>query len=59
MQQQLRNVGLLLGLASLVIGVLSRLAYTPVLGVHSEAIVRFAEACFLLSIAASLSVCKK
>lgn len=57
--QQLGTVGLLAGLAALVIGVVSRLTYTPVLGVQSYAIVEFASVCFLLSIAASLAVCKK
>jgi len=59
MQQQLGNVGLLLGVVSLVIAVVSRLSYTPVLGVSASAIVMFAQACFLLSIAASLTSCKK
>lgn len=57
--EQLRKVGLLVGLASLVIAVISRVTLTPVLGVESEAIVKFAATCFLLSIASSLSVCKK
>ena len=55
----LGKIGLWLGVASLVIALVSRLTYTPVLGVESEAITKFAATCFLLSIAASLATCKK
>ncbi|MBI4322779.1 MAG: hypothetical protein HY596_00720 [Candidatus Omnitrophica bacterium] len=55
--QSLGKAALVLGVASLVIGIVSRLTYTPILGVESEAITKFAATCFLLSIAASLTVC--
>lgn len=57
--QVLGKAALVLGVASLVIGVVSRLTYTPIVGVESAAIVEFAKVCFVLSVAASLAVCKK
>ena len=57
--QSLGKAALVIGVASLVIGVVSRLTYTPIMGVQSYAIVEFAKVCFILSVAASLAVCKK
>ena len=57
--QQLGNAALWVGVVSLVLGVGSRLTATPIVGVESYAIVEFAKVCFLLSVAASLAVCKK
>lgn len=56
---QLGKGALVVGVASLVIAVVSRLTLTPILGVESEPIAKFAATCFLLSIAASLACCKK
>ena len=57
--QGLGKIALLAGLASVVIGVISRLTMTPVLGVESYAMFDFAKVCVGLSIAASLATCKK
>ena len=57
--QSLGKAALLIGVASLVIGVVSRLTYTPIMGVQSFAMVEFAKVCFVLSVAVSLAVCKK
>ena len=57
--QQLGKTALVVGVVSLVLGVGSRLTTTPIVGVESYAIVEFAKVCFVLSVAASLAVCKK
>ena len=57
--QQLGKTALVVGVVSLVLGAGSRLTATPILGVESYAIVEFAKVCFVLSVAASLAVCKK
>ena len=56
---QLSKAGLIAGLASLVIRIISRVTMTPVMGIESSAIVEFAKVCFVLSAAASLAGCKK
>lgn len=57
--QSLSKAAVFVGLASLAVGVVSRLTYTPIMGVRSYAMVEFAKVCFVLSVAASLAVCKK
>ena len=57
--QQLGKAALAIGLVSLVAGIVSRLTYTPVLGVESHAIVEFAKVCFVLSAASFLGSCKQ
>lgn len=50
-----------IGIASLIIAIISRVLVKPVppIGLEASALVQFANACFLLSIAVSLSQCKK
>ncbi len=56
---QLGKTALVVGVVALVVGIVSRLTLTPIVGVESAAIVEFAKVCFVLSVAASLAVCKK
>ena len=56
---QLGKAALVIGVVSVVVAIVSRLTYTPVLGVKASGIIEFAKVCFVLSIAASLGSCKK
>ena len=53
--QQVGKAALVVGLVSLVVGVISRLTMTPILGIEAQAFLQFTQACFLLTIATSLS----
>jgi hypothetical protein len=57
----LNKIILAIGIVSLLIGIASRLMVKPIppIGLEAGAILQFASACFLLSIAISLSECKK
>ncbi len=57
----LNRIVLAIGLVSLVVGIVSRLLVVPVppLGLEANALLNFANSCFLLSIAMGLMQCKK
>jgi len=58
---KLNKIVLAIGLVSLVVGIVSRLMVAPVppLGLEANALLNFANSCFLLSIAMGLVQCKK
>ncbi len=53
--ERIGHFALVIGLVSLVAGIFSRLFIQPLYGIESHAVIQFAQACFLLSIAASVS----
>ncbi|GEM_PF-2649365 len=57
----LAKIILLIGVVSLVVGVVSRFMVVPVppIGLEAKALLNFANSCFLLSIALALVQCKK
>lgn len=57
----LNKIVLAVGLVSLVVGIVSRFLVVPVppLGLEANALLNFANSCFLLAIALSLIQCKK
>lgn len=52
--RQAGQVAVWVGLASVVVGIVSRLIYTPVIGIEAHAFLDFAQTCFLFAIAVSL-----
>ena len=57
----LTKIVLLIGVVSLAVGIVSRFMVVPVppLGLEAQALLNFANSCFLLSIALALAPCKK
>ncbi len=49
------QIALWAGVASLVLGMVSRALVVPIYGIEAHAMVEFAQACFLLAIATSLT----
>ena len=49
--QQVGRIAIVVGIASLVVGVISRWTITPVIGVEAHAFLDFTKVCFLFAIA--------
>lgn len=52
--RQAGQIALWVGLASVAVGIISRLTWTPVIGLEAHAFLDFSQACFLFTIATSL-----
>ncbi len=57
--RQAGKIAIWLGLASLVVGIYSRLTLDTFYGIEAQAFLQFTQACFLFSIAAFMASCEK